>query len=225
MNKTEKLNNLFDRWVKEHKVPETEFFRDGIIYEPDYEKQKQKILFICKEPNAPANSAIDFREVWQDPEDKKHRFGARICQWAYGIQDGFRQPYDDCAHEFDTSAERTDILKTIAFMNLKKVAGGSEADQEKIQKAVEKDRDFIREEINIIDPDVIVFSGYPENLDTLFGENGGGLERTDSGYQAALAKVGSGKLIHFWHPSNLYQNGMMYAHLKCIYESEAFKNL
>ena len=221
------LDELFEvwkEWIEED--PEqrgTGFAKDGIICPSEYKEQKQnqKLLFLCKEPNAEEGALIDFPKEWRDPKTKKYRFGSRICQWAYGIQNKF-PGYDFCKHKFNNNEKRTNIMKSIAFMNLKKTAGDSEADRDEIRDAVETQRDFILKEIDIINPGVIIFSGYPENLEVLFGEK---MKHADSGYDAALKKVGACKIIHFWHPSCRYPNTMLYAHLKCVYQSDPFKNL
>lgn len=57
-------------------------------------------------------------------------------------------------------------------MNLKKISGSSRPDYKVIEKHAIRDREYIREELDIIDPDVIVVCGEAKRifLKTMFGK-------------------------------------------------------
>ena len=76
MSKTEQLNQLFTRWQEEISEYQGHFIYDGIINEELYNKQKNKLLFIAKEPNDPDQTEWDFRDAWK--EKPAHIFTYRI---------------------------------------------------------------------------------------------------------------------------------------------------
>ncbi len=83
MNKTDKLNQLFEEW--ENEVPEYKgkFIKDGINDEELFRLSKIKVLFIAKEPNNPKQQAGDFREWWKEGLKTLFRIdwrnGAMVC--------------------------------------------------------------------------------------------------------------------------------------------------
>ena len=237
MSKTDKLNDLFDRWVEKSEY-KGKFVRDGIIDERVYNKQKSqknpRILFICKEMNDPKQKERDFRVAWNDPNNKKNRFGTRICQWAYGIQNGFPRFGDIRLND----AEKFEIGKTIAFMNLKKVAGGSKAVQSEIQDAANVQRDFIAKEIKIIKPDIIIGGiGFDPYLWEImfprirFHDPKCAVIATRSKSKAAkqkskVAKYNSYKIIDYYHPSYQWISGKkLYEQLRNVFQSKEFQKL
>ncbi len=78
------------------------------------------------------------------------------------------------------------------------------------------------EEIAIIDPDVIIGGiGNPLYWELLFP--GMILQRT--GFGISVSNVSRTKLVDFYHPSYRVPQGMSYALLKCVIESEVFEGL
>ena len=216
MTKTEKLDELFDRWVKEISELAGKFHKDGIINESIYERQKTKLLFITKEPNDPNQTEGDFREWWS--QSIKYSFSHRICEWAFGLQKGF-PPVTELRYD---NQERTAIMKSIAFMNLKKNGGASTANHDVIKDTILKQQRLILEEINVIEPDIII-GGIGDIMfwKLLFPE----IEFKDSGFDIKVARVDSLKLINFYHPSYQVPRAMTYCLLHSVFTSNIFTNL
>ena len=213
MTGTEKLNRLFDEW-KRQKPQETQgMCLDGIVCEARYEKMKPKILFIAKEPNDPKRGGFDFREWWCN-EGPEYAFSWRLCEWAYGIWNGFPPLV-----QFDAEANpsKLDIIRSIAFMNLKKVGGGSQADPDVILKTTKRDCTFLRRQIAIIEPDVIVGSvGRDKRIwPVLFP--GIQFQDSDSGFDIRVARVGHVRVIDFYHPSYRVPRAMSYCLLGRVF--------
>ena len=126
MTKTERLNALFTEWKDQKPAEEAErMCLDGIVCEERYDNTNPKILFIAKEPNmGPEEPGFDFREWWGDGE-VKYAFSLRLCEWAYGIWNGF-PPLEQYDALVDSSNIQSDTIRSIAFMNLKKVGGGAQ---------------------------------------------------------------------------------------------------
>ena len=136
MTKTERLNALFTEWKNEQKPEEAErMCLDGIVCEERYDNTNPKILFITKEPNNPdlEEPGFDFREWWCNDE-VKFVFSIRLCEWAYGIWNEF-PPLEQYDAQAKRSNIQSDTIRSIAFMNLKKVGGGGAADSGVIKAA------------------------------------------------------------------------------------------
>ena len=163
MNKTEKLNALFERWQKKFPEYRGKFKKDGINNEEMYENQNLKVLFLAKEPNDPDQNEGDFRKWWSN--EVKYAFSHRICEWAFGVLNNF-PPLKDLTYD---NEERLKVISSVAFMNLKKIGGQANANHDVIAETISKERHFILEEVSIIEPDIIIGGlGRPEFWHLLF---------------------------------------------------------
>ena len=210
MTRTEKLNRLFDDWKRQRPQEAQLMCLDGIVFEQRYEKMKPKILFIAKEPNDPKGKTFDFREWWCQ-DGPQYAFSWRLCEWAYGIWNGFPP-----LAQFK-KAKAHDIIRSIAFMNLKKVGGGNQANPDVILNITKRDCTFLRRQIAIIEPDVIVGSvgRDPRIWDVLFPD----IQFQDSGFDINVAREGHIRVIDFYHPSYLVPRAMSYCLLGRVFGS------
>ena len=163
-----KINNLMDEWEK---VASGEFTTDGFY--PYYTVQKYRILFIGRESRG--LSGCDYIPVLHDAYkinsiDGKHinkdMFHRRLFFIAFGLLNDFPEwkdvPYpQDITHSFATQ----DGI-SFAFMNISKIS--NEADyypsnwaniQKSKEDAITKNRNFLQEEISLLEPDIIIGSG------------------------------------------------------------------
>ena len=205
MPKTRQLNQLFNRWKRQRPEEAQLMCLDGIICEEHYETADPKILFIAKEPNDPRGEAFDFREWWCE-DGPQYAFSWRLCQWAYGIWNGFPP-----LAQFDEEADTLNTMRSIAFMNLKKVGGGNQADPREIRRFTERNQAFLRRQIRIIDPDIIV-GGIGES--SLWSVLFPGIEFKPSGFDIGVAYVAVNEkkvpVIDFYHPSYRVPRAMSY---------------
>ncbi len=154
MTKTEKLTDLFDRWKSEF-YPNEDFYKDGIINEDFFKNAKKKILFITKEPNAinhDKNEDRSFVTEWNTTMPT-YPFSHRIAEWTYGILNEF-PVYAEAAK----NAMKEDMLKKIAFMNLKKTGGTGNSALHTFSDLMKdkKHLEFIHKQIEIIEPEIII---------------------------------------------------------------------
>lgn len=213
---TERLNKLFNAWEKEY--PIGTFCRDGIINESYFTEAKKKILFITKEPNDPSQSQWDFREVY-NREISPYPFCYRITEWSYGILNEFKQPIEDVWKNKDHAHL---CLKSIAMMNIKKSGGKGYSNINDMLEYSMRDIDFIREEIKIIDPEIIILGTSWKKLRNFL------LDKKDwshSGYYVAIGRYDKAKVIDFYHPSSRNAPSAAYSLLQNIIKSAAFKKL
>lgn len=216
--KTDQLNKLFLEWEKEIEEYQGHFIKDGINNEEKFQATKPKILFITKEPNNPKKDEGDFREWWRN--ELRYTFSNRIAEWSYGIFKEF-PPYDKIKNE---KQKKLDAMHSIAFMNLKKSGGKGSADNNEISRHVELNQTFIRKEIKIISPEIIILGVSTKSLRTqIFPE----LEDkwNNSGYDVAISKLSEIKVIDFYHPSSRNGAAASYSLLQNVYNSDAYESL
>lgn len=202
--KTQQLDQLFAKWIAAR--PEYKGFKkDGIINEAYF--KDPRILFICKEPNDPSLSEGDYRVWWND--EMSYAFSRRIGEWAYGIMHNFPK------WNSYTDNDSHHALKSIAFMNVKKTGGARTTNHTEIKEYIQRDYDFIREEIAIINPSIIVCSlGLSEITRMALPVI---TDWVDTGYEVAYSKSGSRIVVDFYHPSILAPGVMSYVLLEKVF--------
>ena len=149
----EKLKKLFSQWGKE---VNGKFVPDGIINLKKWEKANKKILVILKETNDFDNYGLN------DLIDKNinnsksgiwkgltwHNIG-RISYKLLNSNASFEE-----AHK-----KRKEILRYISVMNIKKTPGKNKSNYKVIQYNANKYGNYIKEEIEIINPDIVILGG------------------------------------------------------------------
>lgn len=166
------MDELFSAWEKEHcsendtsylsrNIPAQIFLPDGIINPAEFEHSKPKVLFIAKEANWYQSDNDPTKEIdtmfWHREvaygRVPRTSFSYRLSMLANAIMHSETDNYSviDKSH---------DILKSVAFMNLNKRGGYSYCIWETLKSYVCHYQDFIRKQIEIISPDLIVCCGY-----------------------------------------------------------------
>lgn len=176
-NYSQEIENLFAEWQalqqKESneeyldygasEVAKDSFTYDGVINPPEYAKQGTKYLFISKESNIenekdqrPFRSDGDnfwLRDVCLQKEkpqkSKPSIFSNRLAMFANAIY----------SLDFESVNKCHDVLNKVAFMNLNKRGGLSESKRKTIPENTQKYAGFIKREIDMIKPDIIICCG------------------------------------------------------------------
>lgn len=162
------------------------FVEDGIInpdewYRPE---NKEKILFVLKEPNGEQGEpALDggtdlVASLRQDPDIKKYVTWRNINYWAYGLLHTHIDTPIPTWEEVRKTSERS--LDKVAVINLKKMYGGSKVDNKQMKCFAIKDKELLLEQIEEINPDIIVTANNMYLLENIIGkENVGEIELGD----------------------------------------------
>jgi hypothetical protein len=152
-------NDLFARWRASNTCFQDHFVEDGIIDPVQWRQADTQILFVLRETNGYRKSMVTLLQkactthlssgLWDRPTF--HNVG----RWAYGLLHATHAtlPPFDTAHQ-----NRKTALLACAFMNLKKTTGGSRA-TEAVAHAAARDAYFLREQIELINPQVVVCGG------------------------------------------------------------------
>ena len=210
MNINSQLDDLFERWEKEPRFKDGNFFRDGAINENLFQKQKVKILFIAKEPNYVNHreQLKDFRIQW-NKNIPNYRIAKQIATLAHGILNDFPL--------YNSFKPTNEDLKAIAFMNIKKSAGGSVSIFNDFKKYFsEKNHlDYVRRQIDIINPDLILLGLTWDSIrNTIFD----GYKWMDSGLGIKYTKINNTTVIDYYHPSSMIPPNVNYYFLKTVLE-------
>ena len=216
--RTQRLDKLFEGW-KQRRGEEAELMcLDGIVCEKNYESTEPKLLFVAKEPNHPEGRGSDYRKWWL--KEVKYIFSKRLCLWAYGVWNDFPS-----LSEFDAKADELELIRSISFMNLKKVGGTGSADHEKIRFITDRDKELLRRQIEIIDPDVIIGGvGISDRSLWLWSLLFPGIAFQDSGFGIHVARVRRVRVIDFYHPSCRLSREGSYSLLRRVFQSDKFRS-
>jgi len=216
-SKEDRLKAIFDRW-KEACIEKGDKFdaTDGIINEEYWSQPSQKkVLFLLKETN-------DFKGTNDTPVD--------LCKyivkyWAYfwpfvgKLAYGLRKTNTINFPSFDVAGiieNYQSAMMSSAVMNIKKTTGGGSSKIEKLEEAVHKYKDLINEELDIIQPDIIICGGTFQIVKNIIP--GDGLSR-QLGPDNRCFKNGNSIWIDYYHPSARYPRALMYYGLMSIYQN------
>ena len=188
------FEKLFNEWrgqqenepgyeYKRTGIAKDSFTIDGIVDEECWnglaKKKKNKVLYILREANGnasemgPEGKIVDGGEFWfqECVIGRKTKVTDNIFQRIKEIQK-IIQGYTGV--DVDSTKE---ILREVAYMNLNKRGGGASVDWKIFNAYIEKYKEYIKKEIAIIKPDIIVCCGtYWSLIDNVCGlyknENG-----------------------------------------------------
>lgn len=131
--------------------------RDGIVDEEEFGKDgAKKILFVMKDDHDNKAELKDLRETLKDgPRNKMWQTAAR---WAAGILFDFPR-FEKIDYKMMQNA-----VRQIAVISLKKTRGAAQSDMAVINAHAFQDRELLRKQIELIDPEIIIACG---NFDIL----------------------------------------------------------
>ena len=132
---------------------------DGIINIDRYYDSKYKILWILKEPNSKNAGGWDMRDfIANDLHSYKNwkKTYKMIILSTVGLLNNFKRWDNNLRY---SENENMDILKSIAYINLKKEPGNSTSKDRVIKKSFNQNKNLIFKQIELCNPDIIIFGG------------------------------------------------------------------
>lgn len=202
------LDQVFDEIILRYKkagLPLSSEIRDGIINKSVFDTQKTKILFIGKEHNQ-LNDTYDKGDarVWMN-QYVNYNFSHRLAEWSHGILNDFT------AVEKISEDQKKLALKSIAFINLKKVSGTNLTNPKEHYPYFECSVDLLSEQIKIIEPNLIIlFTGWHGYADQLFTKSPDSGDLGSEVYKLDQNRVA----INFMHPSARAPKAASYYYLE-----------
>lgn len=216
------LDGLFDRWEETYPPADREgFHRDGIVREDVFAQQPWRLLFVLAEPNSRDGKydkyfGHDLRIVFGDLEMAKS-VNQNLALWTQVLLDRADVEQVDPLDRV-TGLEASRQLRRVAIMNVKKLPGSGNMGVAGVEAAAWRDREFIREEVTMIRPDVIVTGGAVANRAL-------GRALTDrADFDPSVEQVwrfGFTPILPTYHPAQRIQRNSIRAFLDVIERAEA----
>ncbi len=156
MNIKEEERKLFDNWKKELEQEASKtiiFNEDGIVDSEKWNASQRKLLFVLKDTNGLQSSLTEFLAnggrgtggTWNN-----------VSRWADIVLNG-------CFSAGVDNEYRKQMLSQIAVLNLKKVPGKAVNSWEELNEFTIRNADKLNQQLNLINPDVIIVGGSGTN--------------------------------------------------------------
>lgn len=191
MDQKQQLKELFDKWRKKPNHNET-FIEDGIVNLPKWINQKPKLLFFLKEAyGGPFDLAKALNKAGAD--FGRSQIWWRVAIWTQAIYDSIIPPqqYD----ERTIIGKADEIIRSISVINIKKSHGQKSSNNTDLEKFLADDKAELAEELNIINPDVILCGNTFHLLES--ADIFPGIRKGKSDDYIWNDKL----IINYWHPS------------------------
>lgn len=147
----EQEKELFSKWKNEQGYQY--FISDGVFDEVEWNQQKYKVLFVLKEANW-TNGNTDLCEFLLSEKSPSYwKTWNNVARWAKALIEQGEYPH------YVSKPDKSFWFRKIAAMNLKKVGGDAIAENETIREYAEKDRTYLKAQIELYSPDIIICCG------------------------------------------------------------------
>ncbi len=152
------MEKIWDEWTRHYEaggIESGKMCRDGIVDEGEFRVTKPRVLFVMKEVNEYRGG--DIRTLLREKPWKA------IVRWTAGILDGF-QSFEDLERLMLNQEYLRKQVDRIALINLKKTTGTSVSDMSVINAYADSDRALLLEQIEQIEPNIVVAAGTMDAL-------------------------------------------------------------
>lgn len=216
------LNALMEEWNENHRsIGLINFISDGAVNADVYEGSSPKIVFFLKEAYSKTNESWSLTK-WLDNGAMTKMWG-NVAEWTYGIQN---TSVNVLPHKPQlTNEEKTQLLKSIAIVNVKKSNGNLSSDYEDLLCYAETDSAYLKRELDILNPDIIVCGNNSSLLRVIYGAevqekkvSADGLIDVDFMKRNGYAYVENKIIIDYYHPANHYPAMLNYYTVCSLYQ-------
>lgn len=218
------LDALMKEWSESHRQRKwTTFISDGVVNENKYLTSRPKICFFLKEAYSKEPAGDWSLTEWLS-EGAMTRMWSTVAEWTYGLT---HTTSSSIPHRPQLSAaEKTELLQSIAIVNVKKSNGAVQSDYHDLLQYADADREFLKRELSILKPDIIVCGNNSSMLRLLYGatiqQNGKVSSNGDIDYafmnKNGYALLGNQIILDFYHPANQYPAIMNYYTVCSLYQ-------
>lgn len=216
INNCTTLEELFELWKTEYEGKV--FVTDGIVNPQKWNSQKVRPMFLLKDAyGGDANWNLINDHILRHLDSNVDNTWKKVTQWSYGLMNTDEnkiQPFDE---NLIPKKYGNEYLQSMAVVNIKKESGKSKSVWEELEVAVEKDKDFIKREIELIDPTVIVCGYTISQLEKILGVEIK-KERNRNLYYYTEINGKTIIVLDYYHPASRYPDIMNYYALVNIYQ-------
>lgn len=204
MTKSEQISLLMDEWENKHiKKNYTRFIRDGIVCEERWDKQNSpRVCFFLKEAYT-SEEGYDLTTALYNTTP--WTMWKKVAIWTQAIHNAF----DDTGYEYDEKVLRSkekEVIDSISIVNVKKSNGEHESKYDDLKKYAEEDKEEIRRQLEIINPEIIVCGNNSSLLKVVLGDE---LNDKDT-WDNMIAMWNDTLVIDYYHPAVHYPNRVNY---------------
>jgi hypothetical protein len=144
---------------------------DGVVDFEHYFGCKNRIMWVLKEPNSegevePWSMRDTLRKLKDESGIKKgwEKTFSSIVYVTYGIIND--QNWSSIPYVYD-NPDIVDILKSIAYINIKKDPGGSKSNYSELMESAQLYKEIIFKQLDLIRPEIIICGGTFDFLDSI----------------------------------------------------------
>lgn len=214
------INDLYKRWQDarlDYNKELSEFTKDGILNaKVNYDfwlKRTPKILFILKEAHVENYHHYGEQDL---TNNFKGRLGTNLARWRYLLIEAKK---NNANIEYPENPDITE-LTDIAIINVKKKnEGKTTSNPADIRKYTQDDKDFLREEIELINPDIILCGHTMDSYKIIYEQ-----EKFTELALNFCSKHKERLIIDFYHPSWTASPKTLFDELCKLKEENIYKN-
>ncbi len=212
------INALFNDWIENQKDKGGTFIKDGVISPNDWFAQDIRPLFLLKEAYGEGNTWNLVDLINNTSKSAVGAFAA-IPYWTEAIFNTTKDKIEPFKGNSKYRKLGNDMLKKIAVVNVKKYNGKSSSQYNDILKYAEEDSAFLKREIEIIDPTIIICGYTIRPLEKILDVNlKDGEKYNELLFYTANINGRETLVIDFWHPSLRTPKLMSYYGLANVYQ-------
>jgi len=190
--------DIWHRWRASYQTDEAKsLVEDGVGDEVGYRSSQPRLLVVLKETNRRGGKYDGVKLTDQLRKGAKYTVWHRVAEWAAGFHHGF-PPYSEVAQQ----SVKDEALRGIAAINLKKIPGTATASSTTIDAYAFRDRLLLREQLDELDPTVILCCGTFNPMCWLLESR----ISSEMGLHKVVTIDNGAKLIKWDHPSRRGRN-------------------
>lgn len=196
---------LFARWSAAF----PQFVADGVVDEDVYSASDPKVLLVLKEVNDPGGGAWDLRTFLRD--GARPQTWNNVTRWLRGIRSLEENlPWSELRQV--SKAQRRELLKAVAAVNLKKSPGGHSTEVRGFWTAVQHDSSLLREQLALYKADLVICCGsiVTKAFDAFLKPDGAGPWHSTSRGVHYLQHAEGKFTIAFTHPEARVPDNILY---------------
>jgi hypothetical protein len=146
---------LFFKWRGQQR----NWVKDGVVNPEIYAASNLKALYILKEANGRKEKKWENGDLraFLNEADRWQTWNT-VARWQYAISH-LKEEIDWKKINSISKSFRIALLQSIAVINLKKEPGNQQSDMQEIKAFALKDLDYIKEQISIYKPDIVICGG------------------------------------------------------------------
>ena len=227
---TAELEKLMGEWSECHRAKGWKnFIADGAVNAEVYQSGQPKILFFLKEAYSKEGDGSWSLTKWLDGGALTRMWGT-VAEWAYGIRNTTETTIPQRPQL--TNEEKTKLLQSIAVVNVKKSNGEARSAYEDLLQYTKEDMAYLKKELEILAPDVIVCGNNSSMLRAICGATiqDGAVQADGCIDYEFMRKNGYAIVNHqivldFYHPANQYPATLNYYTVCALYQQALKHNV